>query len=193
MPGSEKNKPEGAEQTIIIKPVGFVRNSRRNTNWDAGFQAMTWKEKAALMKTQSQAVSEIVINDELEGALDGIDEFSHLLILYWAHRAPDDKRTIIKVHPLGSRELPLVGVFSTHSPARPNSILATVVELLSREGNTLKVTGLDALDGSPVLDIKPYNKDNIQNLRVPEWMKKVHGEFSSDNNSNTNTSNDKGR
>ena len=84
---------------------------------------------------------------------------------------------------MGNRDFPLVGVFATHSPVCPNSILATVVRLIERRGNVLKVTGLDALDGSPILDIKPYQPyQEPKDIRVPDWMKKIHDEFTDDEN-----------
>jgi tRNA-Thr(GGU) m(6)t(6)A37 methyltransferase TsaA len=131
------------------------------------------------MREQSQAASELIINPELEAMLDGIDEFSHLMVLYWSHLIPEKRRLVMKVHPLGSQDFPLVGTFATHSPARPNSILVTVVCFLERKGNILKVTGLDALNGSPILDIKPYLPDeqDPKDIRMPDWMKKMRDGF----------------
>ncbi len=164
---------------ILLEPVGVVRSQSKEASWGAGMQALPWQERAARMKAQSQSVSEIVIHPDLEGILDGIDDFSHLMVLYWSHLILDKRRKVLKVHPLGSKALPLVGTFATRSPARPNSILVTVVRLVERAGQTLKVTGLDALDGSPVLDIKPYYKDPVRpdELRVPDWMKQVNSIF----------------
>ncbi len=128
------------------------------------------------MQEQRARVSDIVVDERLEVILDGIEEFSHLTILFRAHQISDRKRSITKVHPLGTPQFPLVGIFATHSPVRPNSILETNVRLSERNGNILKVSGLDALDGSPLLDIKPYNPyRNIDGeVRLPEWMKQVH-------------------
>lgn len=79
---------------------------------------------------------------------------------------------------MGNRKFPLVGVFATRSPVRPNSILTSVVRLIERRGNVLQVTGLDALDGSPILDIKPYQPCNEpKDIKIPDWMKKIHYEF----------------
>jgi tRNA-Thr(GGU) m(6)t(6)A37 methyltransferase TsaA len=134
------------------------------------------------MREQSRAVSELIIYPEFEGMLDGIDGFSHLMVLYWSHLIPEKRRRTMKVHPLGSQEFPLVGTFATHSPARPNSILVTVVHLLEHKGNILKVTGLDALNGSPILDIKPYlpDRQNLKDVRMPDWMRKMHDMFQED-------------
>lgn len=169
-------------QPIQLKPVGVVRNRSKDASWGATFGALEWRERASRMKKQSQMTSEIVINADLDGILDGIDDFSHLMVLYWAHTVPDERRSVMKVHPLGSDDFPLVGVFATHSPARPNSILTTVVQLKERKGNILKVIGLDALDSSPVLDIKPYLPDapETRNIRMPDWMKKMQEVFLED-------------
>jgi tRNA-Thr(GGU) m(6)t(6)A37 methyltransferase TsaA len=127
------------------------------------------------MKAQSRTVSELVIDSELEGILDGIDDFSHLMVLFWAHRVSEEKRSTTRVHPMGSDEFPLVGIFATRSPVRPNSILVTVVRLIGRDKNVLKVIGLDAMDGSPILDIKPYLPDDQDSTeyRMPAWMSKM--------------------
>jgi tRNA-Thr(GGU) m(6)t(6)A37 methyltransferase TsaA len=182
MAQSEENAIGGICQLIQIKPVGVVRNRSQNLNRSASFNTMSWQERAAKMKMQSQTVSELVINADLDGILDGIDDFSHLIVLYWAHLVPDERRSLIRVHPMGSSDFPLVGVFATHSPTRPNSILTSVVKLLGREGNTLKVTGLDALDGSPILDIKPYDGelDKLKDVKMPNWMRRIHQEFGED-------------
>jgi tRNA (Thr-GGU) A37 N-methylase len=75
-------------------------------------------------------------------------------------------------------DLPLIGVFATRSNYRPNYIALTTVELLAVDGHVLKVKGLDALDGTPVLDIKPYvpHKDYVENARLPAWTQKLRDE-----------------
>ena len=79
---------------------------------------------------------------------------------------------------MGNPEYPLVGLFSTCSPARPNPILTTVVRLIEKEGNVLHVTGLDAIDKSPVLDIKPHVREFYPagEVRIPEWMERIQAE-----------------
>lgn len=81
----------------------------------------------------------------------GIEDRKHLIVLYWCDRAGRDK--LVTVTPHGPE---LKGVFNCRSPSRPNPIALCVVDLIRREGNRLIVTGIDALDGSPVVDIKPY-------------------------------------
>jgi tRNA-Thr(GGU) m(6)t(6)A37 methyltransferase TsaA len=118
-----------------------------------------------------QLVSEIIIDPELSEALDGLDGFSHIIVLYWIHRHHPGKAPT-RVHPRGNRAKPLTGLFATRSPHRPNPLGKATVRLLRRQENRLTVEGLDAIDGTPVLDIKPYipGYDSAEDARVPSWM-----------------------
>lgn len=122
------------------------------------------------------AVQQVVIAEEWAPALDGIEEFSHLYVLFWLHGI--EGKIERHVHPENRQDLPAVGLFATRTPRRPNPIGLQVVELLSRKGNVLTIRGLDALNGSPVLDIKPYlpRGDCIPEARIPAWLKKLWGE-----------------
>jgi tRNA-Thr(GGU) m(6)t(6)A37 methyltransferase TsaA len=164
---------------IQIKQVGIIRNRNKVTNWDEAWGNLSWKEKTDKMKQQHQDISELVIDTDLEGILDGIDEFSHILVLYWAHLGLMEKRSMTRVHPMGRQDFPLTGIFATLSPVRPNPILVTVVKLVEHDGNILKVTGLDAMDGSPILDIKPYTGSLIttEAIKVPDWIRQIQQVF----------------
>jgi len=118
-------------------------------------------------------ISEIIINDDLEEALDQIESFSHIIVIYWMHQISPSQRMLMKVHPKGNKNLPLVGVIATRSPSRPNPIGITTVRLLERSGNVLKVIGLDAVDGTPILDLKPYipGYDCPSDAKTPGWIK----------------------
>lgn len=119
----------------------------------------------------SEVVSEVVVDQSLAEALDGLDDFSHIIVLYWLHQAVPGGLSL-KVHPRGRRENPLVGLFATRSPHRPNPLGITTVRLLERRKNVLVVEGLDAFDGTPVIDIKPYipQGDSVADGRVPQWV-----------------------
>jgi tRNA-Thr(GGU) m(6)t(6)A37 methyltransferase TsaA len=119
-----------------------------------------------------EVVSEITINSELVEALDGLEDFSHIIVLYWMHQLPERHPLPLKVHPMGNQDLPLTGRFATRAPTRPNPIGQATVELLERRANVLKVKGLDAIDGTPVIDIKPYipGYDSASNAKTPRWM-----------------------
>lgn len=100
----------------------------------------------------SDVVSKIAIFEDYSEGLDGLENISHLIVLYWADRADRD---ILKVVPPGKTHER--GVFATRSPSRPNPISMCIVDLLGISGKTLRVRGLDALDGSLVLDVKPFS------------------------------------
>jgi len=144
---------------MILKPIGYVRNDvEQPPGADYGWD---------------KVVSEIVVDSSLSEALDNLEEFSHIIVLYWMHRAAGrDEPPQLKTHPRGRQELPLVGLFATRSPHRPNAIGKTTVRLLERRGNILKVEGLDAIDGTPVIDIKPYipGYDSASEAKVPPWI-----------------------
>jgi len=118
-------------------------------------------------------VSRIVLRRGLEEALEGLDEFSHLYVLFWMHEVPGEVKPL-RVHPRGRREMPLVGVLATRSRQRPNSIGLTLVELLRVDGRVLTVRGLDAFHGTPVLDVKPFDgRDVAEDARVPGWWMRL--------------------
>ena len=114
--------------------------------------------------------SDIVLRDDLADALTGIEAYSHLFVLFWMDRAPPATGALV-THPRGDPALPLTGVLAARGRAHPNPIGLAVVELLGRSGTCLRVRRLDAWDGTPVLDIKPYDHyDVFTGLRMPEWL-----------------------
>ena len=118
-----------------------------------------------------EITSEIVINANFTEALDGLEGFSHIIVLYWMHLATREKKRL-KTHPMGRQDVPPQGLFATRSPNRPNPIGKTTVRLLERRGNVLRVQGLDAIDGTPVLDIKPYipGYDSVTGAITADWV-----------------------
>lgn len=140
--------------SMTLKAIGIVRNGIKQTS----------------PQEFEQVVSDIVLDINFAEALDGIDGFSHVVVLFWLHQVCG--RPPLKLHPRGNCDLPLVGVFSTRSQHRPNPIGETTVRLIERRCNILKVIGLDALDGTPVIDIKPYlsKYDSVTDIRVPSWI-----------------------
>lgn len=122
------------------------------------------------------AVSRIVINREFARGLEGLQDFSHIYVLFWLHQIPKPSHRL-RVHPRGRLDIEKVGVFATRSPHRPNPIGLTLVKLLSKKGRTLTVKGLDAYDGTPVFDLKPYDKrDSARQSRAPTWWRKLERE-----------------
>ena len=119
-------------------------------------------------------VSKIVVESEFAKGLDGIEEWSHVYVVFWMHKISDKDKMLI--HPGGGIK---VGIFATRAPVRPNPIGLTLVELLERRENVLLVKGLDAFHGTPVLDIKPYPDWEhgrlivITDFNVPTWVTKI--------------------
>jgi len=125
-------------------------------------------ERGRLAETES----EIVLDERLSKGLAGIEDFSHIWVIYFLH---DANRIEMKTHP-GPPEiegLPKVGVFASRSQYRPNHIALRLVELSKVESNKLHIKGLDAIDGTPVLDIKPFipHFDKPENERIANWYK----------------------
>lgn len=118
-------------------------------------------------------LSRIRIYDAFRDGLEGLDTFSHLIVLYWFHhRDTAAERSVLRVTPRRHRGAPEVGVFASRSPSRPNPIGFCVVELEKRDGSILEVKGLDAVEGSPIIDLKPYlpRADAVTHARVPAWV-----------------------
>jgi tRNA-Thr(GGU) m(6)t(6)A37 methyltransferase TsaA len=120
-------------------------------------------------------VSEIVLDESLTDGLDGIEDFSHVLVLYWMHRAAEAEPVRMRRRPQGREDMPEIGIFAQRARHRPNPIGVTAVTLLRRDKNRLVVQGLDAIDGTPVVDVKPYvpNYDTVVTPRVPEWVARL--------------------
>jgi len=106
-------------------------------------------------KEMRNALSTLEIDEKYLETFEGLEKFEHIIVIYHIHRALGYDP---KVHPMGDESIPKRGVLATRSPRRPNPIGLTVVQVLSIEGNQIAVTGLDALDGSPILDVKPYEE-----------------------------------
>ena len=116
------------------------------------------------------------INKEYEKGLLRLEDFSHVVVLWWIEGKDNEKdRAILQVHPKvdGTREnKPLVGVFACRSPVRPNPIGLTISKIISRVDNILYIDRTDAFDNTPILDIKPYTKvfDQKNVTRDPHWL-----------------------
>jgi tRNA-Thr(GGU) m(6)t(6)A37 methyltransferase TsaA len=148
-------------QTIEMSPIGRVR--RTSPDEDDRDRSLT---------------CEIVLVEELTGALDGLDEWSHIYVIYWLSQVPRAEEPIVHfpTHKTGS---PPLGILATRAPIHPNPIGLTLVELVRREKNVLLVRGLDAYDGTPVLDIKPYPDWErgrfivVTDFKAPEWVRRI--------------------
>jgi tRNA-Thr(GGU) m(6)t(6)A37 methyltransferase TsaA len=148
-----------AGESAVFRPIGHVKNGILEVP-EGG-----WED----------VVSEIEVDPSLTEALEGLEENSHILVVYWLHLIYWEEPLPLRIHPMDRRDLPLVGLFATRTQRRPNPIGITTVELLRREGNRLTVRGLDAIDGSPVLDLKPLlpERDLPEARRMPEWARRL--------------------
>ncbi|MBM4300927.1 MAG: tRNA (N6-threonylcarbamoyladenosine(37)-N6)-methyltransferase TrmO [Deltaproteobacteria bacterium] len=112
---------------------------------------------------------------EYAPALTGLQDFSHLWVFYWFHENdnPEERRTL-QVHPRRDPANPLTGVFACRAPVRPNLIGFTACRIIKVEGNVVEVADLDAHDGTPILDLKPYipDGDAIPEAVTPAWLKR---------------------
>jgi len=117
--------------------------------------------------------SEIQLEPRYAAGLQGLEQFSHLLVVFFLDRAQDfDLAKQLLRKPRGMQHLDAVGVFAQRTKYRPNPIGVTAVKLLGIDGNIVKVRGLDALDGTPVLDLKPYMPpfDRMEDVHMPPWV-----------------------
>ena len=133
---------------ITLEPIGFVRSSR------SGLSDDDWGSVIARIELVESLPAE---------SLDGIEAFSHAEVERGAR------------HPRGNTAWPKVGIFAQRGKGRPNRLRVTIVEVVRREGRTLTVTGLDAIDGTPVLDLKPVMAEFLPRtaVRQPEWSREL--------------------
>jgi tRNA-Thr(GGU) m(6)t(6)A37 methyltransferase TsaA len=139
------------------------------------------KVSDADVKERGGREGEIEIYPEFADGLEGIDGYSHLLVIVYFDRLRPEQIGPLKVRPRGLlrrgftlEELPLLGVFALDSPTRPNPIGLTLVRLLRREGNRLMAQGLDFFDRTPVLDIKGYTPNyRADDFTRPDWFGKL--------------------
>lgn len=141
---------------IKLKPIAFAKNKEKKHfgNW-------------------SNVITEIKIEKKYQGALKGLDDYSHLIVIYWM----DEVKTCdIRHVPQGKvGQVPEVGIFACRCPQRPNPIGVTTVEIIEIKNGVITVKGLDVIDDTPILDIKPYTPqyDSIKNAKVPDWVNKL--------------------
>jgi tRNA-Thr(GGU) m(6)t(6)A37 methyltransferase TsaA len=141
---------------IKIKPLGKAKNSVVKPMLSG------WKD----------VITGIVIDKRYAEGLEGIEDYSHVTIVYWMDK---EKECHLKHHPQGRVDVPFVGIFACRCPQRPNRIAISTVELVERKGNVIKVKGLDIVNDTPILDIKPYTPeyDRVENAKVPDWVSKL--------------------
>jgi tRNA-Thr(GGU) m(6)t(6)A37 methyltransferase TsaA len=122
-----------------------------------------------------EIVSEVRVDGPFIAGLRSLTEFSHAIIVFYMHQSSFDAESDLLRRPRGRDDMPEVGIFAQRAKHRPNPIGITTVEIVGVKGNTLTVRGLDAIEGTPVLDIKPYVPafDRAEQATLPEWMEQL--------------------
>ena len=161
---------------MVLTPIGRVVSSLELPSLKVGKKSDELEPSRGDVRGEYEKIKElesaIELFDDQGERLHGIEAFSHIVVVYWPHLIKPEDRTLTQVHPMGNREIPKQGIFATCSPVRPNPVLISVIRLLSRDGNTLNVKGFEAVNNSPVVDIKPCSPHYIHadNLVIPDWM-----------------------
>ena len=122
---------------IKIKPIGIAKNNVKKHRY-GNFR---------------DEVTGIILDKKYASGLDNIEDYSHIVVVYWMDQVKDVK---IKHQPQGNKEVPVVGIFSCRCPSRPNPIAITTVKLISHNKNKLRVKGLDVINNTSIIDITPY-------------------------------------
>ena len=149
---------------IILRPIATVHSPRVEASDDH------WGD----------VISEITLNAALPAeALDGVEVFSHLEIIYHFHLVTEESIVAGARHPRDNPMWPRVGIFAQRGKNRPNRLGATIVRLLRRTGRTLVVQGLDAVEGTPVLDIKPVMVEFLprESVTQPVWVAELMRDY----------------
>ncbi|MBP5310412.1 MAG: tRNA (N6-threonylcarbamoyladenosine(37)-N6)-methyltransferase TrmO [Lachnospiraceae bacterium] len=145
-------------EEIKMEPIGYVKNkvqTRKDVSW-------------------GDDISVIELKDEYHTGLKGLNDFSHAIILFYLDKASFDRQKHLNRRPQNRDDMPLVGIFAQRGKDRPNRIGMTSVEIISVTDSTLTVKGLDAIDETPILDIKPYYPAyDRKEATVPEWVDRL--------------------
>lgn len=141
---------------IKLKPIGFAKNR-------AGEHFGGWRG----------VVTDLVIEKDYQEGLKDLDDYSHLIVIYWLHRVQTCELRHVPQGKIG--QVPEVGIFACRCPQRPNPIGISTVEIYKIKKNVVTVKGLDVIDKTPILDLKPYTPqyDAVKKAKFPEWVRKL--------------------
>ena len=149
---------------IELRPIGYVKNERAellDDNW-------------------GEIVSEIELRKEIpEEVLEGIEEFSHLDIIFYMDKVTDEKARAQYRHPRNNKSLPKLGTYAQRNKNRPNKLGLTTVQLIEKRGRSIFVNYLDAISGTPILDIKPVMMEfePKEEIRQPNWTSEIMKDY----------------
>jgi tRNA (adenine37-N6)-methyltransferase len=150
---------------VVLRPIGRVRGGRAESSDDS------WGPVDARIELDAAQFS--------PDALAGLADFSHIEVVFHFDRVPQEQIVTVARHPRGCADWPKVGIFAQRGKGRPNRIGVTACRLLAVEGRALKVRGLDAIDGTPVLDIKPVMTGFLPRgeIRQPQWADEIMKDY----------------
>ena len=140
------NAVEPPEKSFTVQPIGQVQ------------------------KTDGRTL--IVLDKKYHDGLLGLEQWSHVQVIWWFDKSDTpQKRAVLQVHPRGNKNNPLTGVFACRAPVRPNLIALSLCKIISVKANVIEVEKIDADEGTPVLDLKPYapGQDSVSEAKVPKW------------------------
>lgn len=149
---------------FFVQPIAFVKNERKVIEDD------DWGEVR----------STITLTDAFtEESIEGIEAFSHIEVIFYFHKVTDEQIQYSARHPRNNKEYPKVGIFAQRGKNRPNRLGKTIAKMVKREGKTIIVEDLDAIDGTPILDIKPVMKEFLPREEIiqPDWVTDVMKEY----------------
>jgi tRNA (adenine37-N6)-methyltransferase len=145
---------------FTIQEIGFVKSTRTDPIDDY------WLNEKSYIEINQEIGNECLL---------GIDSFSHIEVLYYFHKVDDSKIIISSEHPRENTNWPKIGIFAQRKKARPNKIGATICKIDHIESNRIYVIGLDAINGSPVIDIKPIMNEYLpkDDIKQPKWVEEM--------------------
>jgi tRNA (adenine37-N6)-methyltransferase len=148
---------------FLLRPIGVVESPVKepvDENWGT-------------------VTSRILLNPEYGPGLFGLGDFSHVIVVTYLHKASFDPARHLQRRPRGLEHMPKVGIFSQRAKDRPNPLGITAVQILAVGENDITVRGLDAIDGTPVIDLKPYypQYDRVDTAAVPAWVDELMKQY----------------
>lgn len=149
---------------ISLVPIGKVVSSRQapvDDNWDS--------ETCTIILDKAFSAETLI----------GLDEFSHIEVIFYLHEVKNSKVCLDARHPRNNPAWPRVGIFAQRGKNRPNRLGATICEIVFVDGNKVRVKGLDAIDGTPIIDIKPVMQEYLARgeVKQPSWSKEMMADY----------------
>ena len=155
---------QGGMRMFSVQPIALVHNKRKEIKDDE------WGEVRSCITLNEMYTEE---------SIQGIEDFSHIEVIFYFHKVTDEQIQYFARHPRNNSNYPKVGILAQRGKNRPNRIGATIVKVIRRDGKTIVVEGLDAIDGTPILDIKPVMKEFIprEEIKQPEWATDIMKQY----------------